>query len=173
MDDFVDFRQEMIEGAIQTQSQLSELRSELMSSLSRDLFRTFGFIIVISAGLVIRVNEVLGENAIFAISSLIVGGYTVITHRRIKGIEKQYVVQTENHKNLETFYDRFFDEDELQNFGVKLSAEVPTRLDSCILPDQGNDEMTRRFRRDIAMYYLLLAGMAVLAAILFLAIFSP
>lgn len=173
VDDFVDFRQEMIEGAIQTQSQLSELRSELMSSLSRDLFRTFGFVIAISAGLVIRVNEVLGENAIFAISSVIVGGYTLITHRRIKGIEKQYIVQTENHQNLETFYDRFFDEEELQNFGVKLSEGVPTRLDGCILPDQGNDEMTRRFRRDLAMYYLLLGGMAVLAAILFLAIFSP
>jgi len=172
VDDFVDFRQEMIEGAIQTQSQLSELRSELMSSLSRDLFRTFGFVIAIAAGLVIRVNEVLGENAIFAISSVIVGGYTLITHRRIKGIEKQYIVQTENHKNLEDFYDRFFDEDELQNFGVKLSEEPPTRLDGCILPDQGNDEMTRRFRRDLAMYYLLLGGMAVLAAILLLAFLS-
>lgn len=173
VDDFVDFRQEMIEGAIQTQSQLSELRSELMSGISRDLFRTFGFIIAISAGLVIRVNEVLGENAIFAISSMIVGGYTLITHRRIKGIEKQYVVQTENHKNLETFYDRFFDENELQNFGVKLSEESPTLLDSCILPDQGNDKMTRRFRRDLAMYYFLLGGMGILAVILLLALLVP
>ena len=166
VDDFVDFRQEMIEGAIQTQRQFSELRSELMGGLSRDLFRTFGFIIAISAGIVIRVNEVFGENMLFVVSSVIVGIYTVVTHRRIKGIEEQYIVQTKNHKNLEVFYGRFFDDDELSEFGVQFDEKKPNWLDNNILSEQGNDEMTRRFRRDLAMYYGLLLAMAILAGVL-------
>lgn len=171
VDDFVDFRQEMIEGAVQVQRQFSNLRSELMTGISRDIFRTFGFIIVISAGLVVRVNEVLGENTIFLLSSIIIGGYTLVTHRRIKGIEKQYTAQTKSHSNLEAFYGRFFDEDELEEFGVQLTEENPTFLDRHILPNEGNDEMTRRIRRDLALYYGLLMGMVLLAIILFVFIF--
>jgi hypothetical protein len=125
VDEFFEFRQELTENAFETQSRFAELRSELMTDLSRDLFRTFAFIVAIAATAIFRLSDVLPPVPTYLTVSGILVIYSSVTFRRVRGIRAQFLDLIETQKNQMDFYSDFFDEDELEERGVGSNNTCP------------------------------------------------
>lgn len=125
VDEFFEFRQELTESAFETQSRFADLRSELMNDLSRDLFRTFAFIIAIAATAIFRLRDVLPPAPTYLAVSGILLIYSTVTFRRVRGIRTQFLNLIETQKNQVDFYSDFFDEDELEQRGVGSDDACP------------------------------------------------
>lgn len=125
VDEFFEFRQELTESAFETQSRFKDLRSELMNDLSRDLFRTFAFIIAIAATAIFRLRDVLPPVPTYLAVSGVLLIYSTVTFRRVRGIRAQFLDLIETQKNQVDFYSDFFDEDELEQRGVRSDDACP------------------------------------------------
>lgn len=125
VDEFFEFRQELMESAFETQSRFADLRSELMNDLSRDLFRTFAFITAIAATAIFRLSDLLPLVPTYLGVSSVLLVYSSVTLRRVRGIRTQFLNLIETQKNQADFYTDFFDEDELKDRGIGSDETCP------------------------------------------------
>lgn len=175
-DEFFDFRQDMMEGSIQIQREFSNLRNELMNDISRDVFRTFGFIIVVIIGTALRIDNVLPGNTALLIVTTIVFIYGVITFRRVRSISKQFAKQTNNHQNLSKFYQKFFEDREMKSLGLIEETHqglMCNILGKIILRDQDQTPTTCRFRLDLLLYYLLTVSILLVSLAIIIDLHLP
>lgn len=163
IDDFFEFRQELMQGAFRTQRAFSELRGDLMQDLTRDLFRTFGFILVLAASLVFELGTIIPIGTVYNLISglLIIFGF--ITLRRIGGIRRNFYAVLDNRNNSVEFYQKFFDERELKDMGIITTGEVPwlCRVLSSERFGVIDSQMKCNFTIDILLYYALAGGIIV------------
>lgn len=172
VDEFFEFRQELTENAFETQSRFAELRSELMTDLSRDLFRTFAFIVAIAATAIFRLSDVLPPVPTYLAVSGILVIYSSVTFRRVRGIRAQFLDLIETQKNQMDFYSDFFDEDELEERGVGSNNTCPwwgTPFQIWWnIRDEEVEYMRLRcgFALDLFMYYILILMIISIAILL-------
>lgn len=169
IDDFFEFRQELMEGAFRTQRSFSELRSELMQDFTRDLFRTFGFILILSLTVFFQLDTVLPINLVFNLIAILVLVYGLITLRRIRGIRRNFNTVMENRGNFVDFYGRFLDDQELEEIGIDSSEGISWLCGLLVPTVDGHEDPQVRcgFTIDFILYYLL-AGAVILGALLLL-----
>lgn len=174
VDEFFEFRQELTENAFETQSRFAELRSELMTDLSRDLFRTFAFIVAIAATAIFRLSDVLPPVPTYLAVSGILVIYSSVTFRRVRGIRTQFLDLIETQKKQMDFYSDFFDEDELKERGVGSNNTCPWwGTPFQIWWKLGNKEVEYMrlrlgFALDLCIYYMLILMIVSIATLLFL-----
>jgi hypothetical protein len=125
VDEFFEFRQDLTESAFQTRREFSNLRSELMNDLSRDIFRTFGFIIAIAASAFFRLDDILPPVLMYNAVAVLIFGYGIVTLRRVRGIRAQFVDLLDNQSDYVDFYSNFFDEEELEELGLEPDNTYP------------------------------------------------
>jgi len=118
-DDFFEFRQELIDSAFETNSRFSDLRSQLINSLSRDIFRTIAFILVIGATVYYRLPDTVDSNTVFTILLSLIFIYGLVVLRRVRGIHHQLDMLVEDRSSAVDFYGKFFDEDEKEQYQLK------------------------------------------------------
>lgn len=169
IDDFFEFRQELMEGAFRTQRTFSELRSALMQDFTRDLFRTFGFILILSVTIFFNLDTILPITLVYNLLAILVFVYGLITLRRIGGIRRNFNTIIENRNNFVEFYGRFLDEEEMREIGVDQSSEASWFCKFVLSKpeDRANIQMRCGFAIDFLLYYLL-AVVVILGSILIL-----
>lgn len=170
VDEFFEFRQELTQSAFRTRREFATLRSELMNDLSRDIFRTFGFIIAIAASAVFRLNNILPPVPMYIAVAGLIFGYGFVTLRRVRGIRAQFVDLLENQSDYVDFYNNFFDDEELEELGLKPDETSPWW---CGLyqwwwnrTGRVTDPIGIRcaFALDLWIYYVLILGVWILSA---------
>lgn len=174
VDEFFEFRQELTETAFETQRRFTDLRSELMNDLSRDLFRTFAFIIAIAATAIFRLSDLLPPVPTYLGVSSVLLVYSTVTFRRVRGIRAQFLDLIETQKKQVDFYSDFFDEAELEQRGIGSGDScpwwgVPFRF-WWNLRDKEVEYVRLRcaLALDLLMYYVLIlvvVGMAIILAL--------
>jgi hypothetical protein len=172
VDEFFEFRQELTESALETQSRFANLRSELMNDLSRDLFRTFAFIIAIAATAIFRLSDLLPPVPTYLAVSGVLLIYSTVTFRRIRGIRRQFLDLIETQKNQMDFYSDFFDEDELEQRGIESGDAdpwwgAPFQFWWNLMNKEVEYVRLRcGFALDLLMYYILIVAVVGIAILL-------
>jgi hypothetical protein len=162
-DDFFEFRQELIDSVLETNSRFSDLRSQLISGLSRDIFRTIAFVVVIGATVFYRLPENVDSTTAFTILLSLIFIYDLVVLRRVRGIQKQSNLLVEDRMSSVDFYSKFFDESERKD--LQLGAEVENvrlqRFFDCIGWTRGEFEFEYILAYDLLMYYLLTGAILI------------
>jgi len=156
-DDFFEFRQELIDSAFETNSRFSDLRSQLINSLSRDIFRTIAFILVIGATVYYRLPESVRSNTVFTILVVLILLYGLVVFRRVRGIHHQLDMLVEDRSSAVDFYGKFFDDDEKEQYQLKPDLDN-IRLQwffDGIGWTRGRFEFEYTIAYDLFVYYLL------------------
>jgi hypothetical protein len=156
-DDFFEFRQELIDSAFETNSRFSDLRSQLINSLSRDIFRTIAFILVIGATVYYRLPESVRSNTVFTILVVLILLYGLVVFRRVRGIHHQLDMLVEDRSSAVDFYGKFFDDDEKEQYQLKPDVDN-IRLQwffDGIGWTRGRFEFEYTIAYDLFVYYLL------------------
>jgi hypothetical protein len=156
-DDFFEFRQELIDSAFETNSRFSNLRSQLINSLSRDIFRTIAFILVIVATVYYRLPDTVDSNTVFTILLVLILSYGLVVLRRVKGIHHRLDMLVEDRSSAVDFYGKFFDEDEKEEYQLKADVDdvwLQGFFDS-ISWTRGKFEFEYTIAYDLFIYYLL------------------
>ena len=158
-DDFFEFRQELIDSAFETNSRFSDLRSQLINSLSRDIFRTIAFILVIGATVYYRLPETVDSNTVFTILLSLIFIYGLVVLRRVRGIHHQLDMLVDDRTSAVDFYGKFFDEDEKKEYQLETDVDdVQFQwFFDCIEWTQGKFEFEYTIAYDLFVYYLLVA----------------
>ncbi|WP_254280758.1 hypothetical protein [Haloarcula marina] len=156
-DDFFEFRQELIDSAFETNSRFSDLRSQLINSLSRDIFRTIAFILVIGATVYYRLPESVDSNTVFTILLSLIFIYGLVVLRRVRGIHHQLDMLVEDRSSAVDFYGKFFDENEKEEYQLKADVEGVwfQGLFDSISWTRGKFEFEYTIAYDLLVYYLL------------------
>lgn len=156
-DDFFEFRQELIDSAFETNSRFSDLRSQLINSLSRDIFRTIAFILVIGATVYYRLPETVNSNTVFTILLSLILTYGLVVLRRVRGIHYQLDMLVEDRSSAVDFYGKFFDEDEQEDYQLKTGVDDMRFqwLFDNISWTRGKFEFEYTIAYDLFVYYLL------------------
>jgi|GEM_PF-3328082 len=169
VDEFFEFRQDLTESAFETRREFATLRSELMSDLSRDIFRTFGFIIVIAGSTIFRLNDTLPPVPMYIAVSGLIFGYGIVTLRRVRGLRSQFIDLLRAQSDYVDFYSNFFDDEELAEMGLQPDENFPWW---CGLlkwtwdrEQTATDHLSLRcgFALDLWLYYLLILSIWVIA----------
>ena len=158
-DDFFEFRQELIDSAFETNSRFSDLRSQLINSLSRDIFRTIAFILVIGATVYYRLPESVDSNTVFTILLVLILLYGLVVLRRVRGIHHQLDMLVEDRSSAVDFYGKFFDENEKEEYQLKADVDdiwFQGFFDS-LSWTRGKFEFEYTIAYDLFVYYLLVA----------------
>lgn len=162
-DDFFEFRQELIDSAFETNSRFSELRSQLIDGLSRDIFRTIAFILVIGATVYYQTPEDLDSSTAFTILLTLMLIYGLVVIRRIRGFHNQIDRLVEDRQASVDFYSRFFDKSEQED--LRLDSGVDdVRLQGildCLGWTNGEFEFEYTLAYDLLVYYILMSGIMV------------
>lgn len=162
-DDFFEFRQELIDSAFETNSRFSDLRSQLINSLSRDIFRTIAFILVIGATVYYRLPESVDSNTVFTVLLLLIFIYGLVVLRRVRGIHHQLDMLVEDRSSAVNFYGKFFNEDEKEEYQLKADVDN-IRFQwffDCIEWTRGKFEFEYTIAYDLFVYYLLVGVILV------------
>jgi hypothetical protein len=166
-DDFFEFRQELIDSAFETNSRFSDLRSQLINSLSRDIFRTIAFILVIGATVYYRLPETVNSNTVFTILLSLISIYGLVVLRRVRGIHHQLDMLVEDRSSAVDFYGKFFDEEEKKEY--QLNTDVDDiwlqGLFDRISWTRGKFEFEYTIAYDLFVYYLLV-GVILIGTVL-------
>lgn len=162
-DDFFEFRQELIDSAFETNSRFSDLRSQLINSLSRDIFRTIAFILVIGATVYYRLPETVNSNTVFTILFSLIFIYGLVVLRRVRGIHHQLDMLVEDRSSAVDFYGKFFDEDEKEEYQLKADVDDIwlQGLFDRLLWTRGKFEFEYTIAYDLFVYYLLVGVILV------------
>jgi hypothetical protein len=170
VDEFFEFRQDLTESAFQTRREFANLRSSLMSDLSRDIFRTFGFIVVIAASVLFRLDNILPSIVTYVSVAALIFGYGFVTLRRVRGIRSQFISLLSNQNDYVNFYSNFFGDQELKEIGLKQDENCPwwcwpyqwwwNRKGEVSEPTN----LRCQFALDLWVYYLLIFIVWILAA---------
>lgn len=162
-DDFFEFRQELIDSAFETNSRFSDLRSQLINSLSRDIFRTIAFILVIGATVYYRLPETVNSNTVFTILLSLIFIYGLVVLRRVRGIHHQLDMLVEDRSSAVDFYGKFFDEEEKEEYQLKTDVDDIwlQGLFDRISWTRGKFEFEYTIAYDLFVYYLLVGVILV------------
>ena len=162
-DDFFEFRQELIDSAFETNSRFSDLRSQLINSLSRDIFRTIAFILVIGATVYYRLPETVNSNIVFTILLSLIFIYGLVVLRRVRGIHHQLDMLVEDRSSAVDFYGKFFDEEEKEEYQLKTDVDDIwfQGLFDRISWTRGEFEFEYTIAYDLFVYYLLVGVILV------------
>lgn len=162
-DDFLEFRQELIDSTFETNSRFSDLRSQLINSLSRDIFRTIAFMLVIGATVYYRFPESIGSNAIFTILLLLILAYGLIVLRRVRGIRHQLDMLIDDRTSAVDFYSKFFNENEKREYQLETDVgDVRFQwLFDYIGWTKGKFEFEYTIAYDLFIYYTLVAAILI------------
>ena len=162
-DDFFEFRQELIDSAFETNSRFSDLRSQLINSLSRDIFRTIAFILVIGATVYYRLPETVNSNIVFTILLSLIFIYGLVVLRRVRGIHHQLDMLVEDRSSAVDFYGKFFDEEEKEEYQLKTDVDDIwfQGLFDGISWTRGKFEFEYTIAYDLFVYYLLVGVILV------------
>lgn len=162
-DDFFEFRQELIDSAFETNSRFSDLRSQLINSLSRDIFRTIAFILVIGATVYYRLPETVNSNTVFTILLSLIFIYGLVVLRRVRGIHHQLDMLVEDRSSAVDFYGKFFDEEEKEEYQLKTDVDDIwfQELFDRISWTRGKFEFEYTIAYDLFVYYLLVGVILV------------
>ncbi|MFC6837220.1 hypothetical protein [Halomarina ordinaria] len=173
IDEFFEFRREVIDSAFSTHEKFSSLRSELMDDLSRDIFRTVAFIIAIAASVYFKLGGQFGTETVVTVILAFVLGYVLITFRRIRGIQTQFGKLIDDRDNSIQFYGRFFDDEELTEYGLNPSSDSPRwgSLFETVGWIEDGFRLEYVFLLDVILYYLLLGTVSLISIILLIDIF--
>lgn len=155
--DFFEFRQELIDSAFVTNRRFSDLRSQLINSLSRDIFRTIAFILVIGATVYYRLPETVESNAVFTILLSLIFIYGLVILRRVRGIHHQLDMLVDDRNSAVDFYGKFFDENEKEEYQLKTDVDDIRFqwLFDCVGWTRGSFEFEYTIAYDLFIYYFL------------------
>ncbi|WP_135304825.1 hypothetical protein [Haloarcula amylovorans] len=172
VDEFFEFRQDLTESAFNIQSEYVRLRSELMNDLSRDLFRTFAFIVIIGATVVFRLDDLLPPTPTYIGVATLLGVYCLITLRRIFGIRNQFIDLVGSQTEQVDFYKKFFSDKELTQRGIGLETTSPwwgrpfRWWWNIRNKDPNQAKVKYGFALDLLIYYILILVVLCIAALL-------
>lgn len=148
VDEFIGMQQEISNYLLETQREFSELRRNLANSLSRDLFRVFGFLVVTWVGIFLQLERIASVRDALSISLAPVIFYLALNIRAVHGLSQQF-------SSLEDSRDAYH-----QMYKQQMSEELFVEI-----VDSGEEErISQQFRIDKLIYYVLFGGLLLFAA---------
>jgi len=147
VDEFIGMQQEVSNYLLETQREFSELRRNLANSLSRDLFRVFGFLVVTWVGIFLQLERIATVRNALSISLVPVIFYLALSIRAVHGLSQQFSSLEDSRNAYYRMYKRQMNEE--------LFGEIV---------DSGEEErISGQFRTDKRIYYALFGGLLLFA----------
>ncbi|WP_152416109.1 hypothetical protein [Halococcus hamelinensis] len=162
-DDFFEFRQELIDSVFETNSRFSDLRSQLIDGLSRDMFRTIAFVIALGATIYYRLPASVDSTTAFTFLLSLVSVYGLVVLRRVRGIHEQLDRLVNDRMSSVDFYSKFFDESEREDLQLERGVEGSPlqRFFDFLGWTRGEFAFEYTLAYDLFIYYLLVAAILV------------
>ena len=147
VDEFIGMQQEISNYLLETQREFSELRRNLANSLSRDLFRVFGFLVVTWVGIFLQLEQIATVRNALTISIIPVIFYLMLSIRAVHGLSQQF-------SSLEDSRDSYY-----RMYKRQMSEELFEEI-----VNSGEDEqISSQFQTDKRIYYALFGFLLLLA----------
>ncbi|EMA68114.1 hypothetical protein C462_14338 [Halorubrum distributum JCM 13916] len=147
VDEFIGMQQEVSNYLLETQREFSELRRDLASSLSRDLFRVFGFLVVTWVGIILQLERITTASDVLSISLIPVIFYLALSIRAVHGLSQQFSSLEDSRDDYYRMYKKQMNED----------------LFSEIVNDDEDDKISSQFQTDKWIYYGLFGSLIILS----------
>lgn len=152
IDEFMDFQQEVSNYALQTQSELSSLRRDLMNNLIRDIYRIFGFVIVSWVAIFLQISDLANIRTALSVSLAPVFIYLLLGFRSVQGLDQQY-------KSIEATKSRYY------KFFQK---RIDENILSDIIDESAEEKIQRRIRTDLRIYYATITVLIALTVLVWI-----
>ncbi len=148
VDEFIGMQQEVSNYLLETQREFSELRRNLANSLSRDLFRVFGFLVVTWVGIFLQLERIATVRNALSISLVPVIFYLALSIRAVHGLSQQFSSLEESRDAYYRMYKRQMNEELFEE----------------IVDSSEEERISGQFQTDKRIYYALFGGLLLLAA---------
>lgn len=175
VEQFLEFRHELTDSVFQTQRDFSEIRATLTNELSRDIFRTVGFIIAIAASVFFRLEDIVPPRVAYSIIAILIIGYAGVTWHRVTGIKRQFQSMIHTQTNFMEFYERFFERSELEDLGIAAEQSIPWYARPFARKYSEQDQyvdIRAEFRFDLFLYSLLIVVMFIIGITLLIDLYA-
>lgn len=139
VDEFIGMQQEVSNYLLETQREFSELRRNLANSLSRDLFRVFGFLVVTWVGIFLQLEKIATVRDALSVSLVPVVFYLVLSIRAVHGLSQQF-------SSLEDSRDSYY-----RMYKRQMNEELFTE----IVNSDEDERISDQFQTDKRIYYIL------------------
>lgn len=150
VDEFIGMQQEISNYLLETQREFSELRRNLANSLSRDLFRVFGFLVVTWVGIFLQLEQIATVRNALSISLIPVIFYLMLSLRAVHGLSQQFSSLEDSRDSYYRMYKRQMNEELFEE----------------IVNSEEDEQISSQFQTDKRIYY------ALFGFLLFLAIYT-
>lgn len=147
VNEFIGLQQEVSNYLLETQREFSELRRSLANSLSRDLFRVFGFLVVTWVGIFLQLERIATVQNALSISLVPVIFYLGLSIRAVHGLNQQF-------SSLEDSRDAYYD---------MYKRRMNEELFKQIVDSSEEERISKQFRTDRRIYYTVFGGLLLLA----------
>lgn len=147
VDEFIEMQLEVSNYLLETQREFSELRRNLANSLSRDLFRVFGFLVVTWVGIFLQLERIATVRNALSISLVPVIFYLALSIRAVHGLSQQF-------SSLENSRDAYY-----RMYKRQMNAELFEE----IVDSSEEERISGQFRTDKRIYYALFGGLLLFA----------
>lgn len=147
VDEFIGMQQEVSNYLLETQREFSELRRNLANSLSRDLFRVFGFLVVTWVGIFLQLEKIATVRDALSVSLVPVVFYLVLSIRAVHGLSQQF-------SSLEDSRDSYY-----RMYKRQMNEELFTE----IVNSDEDERISDQFQTDKRIYYIIFGILLLLA----------
>jgi len=147
VDEFLEMQQDVSNYLLETQREISELRRSLANNLSRDLFRVFGFLIVVWVGIFLQLERIATVQNALSLSLVPVILYLILSIRAVMGLSQQFISIEERRDSYYEMYKR------------QLSEEF---FDDIVDSDE-DQRISSQFQTDKCIYYIVFGGLLLFA----------
>jgi hypothetical protein len=147
VDKFIGMQQEVSNYLLETQREFSELRRDLANSLSRDLFRVFGFLIVTWVGIFLQLEQIATIRNALSISLVPVIFYLTLSIRAVHSLSQQFA-------SLENSRDAYY---------RMYKRQMNEKLFEEIVDSSEDERVSGQFQADKRIYYALFGGLLLFA----------
>lgn len=143
VDEFIGMQQEVSNYLLETQREFSELRRNLANSLSRDLFRVFGFLVVTWVGIFLQLERIATVRNALSISLVPVIFYLALSIRAVHGLSQQFSSLEDSRNAYYRMYKRQMNEELFEE----------------IVDSSEEERISGQFQTDKRIYYALFGGL--------------
>lgn len=147
VDEFIGMQQEVSNYLLETQREFSELRRDLANSLSRDLFRVFGFLIVTWVGIFLQLEKITPIRNALSISLLPIIFYLGLNLRAVYGLGQQF-------RSLENSRDAYQD---------LYKRQMNKELFQKVVDSSQEERISGQFKTDERIYYVVFGGLLIIS----------
>jgi len=147
VDEFIGMQQEVSNYLLETQREFSELRRNLANSLSRDLFRVFGFLVVTWVGVFLQLEKIATVRDALSVSLVPVVFYLVLSIRAVHGLSQQFSSLEDSRDSYYRMYKRQMNEDLFKE----------------IVNSDEDERISDQFQTDKRIYYALFGLLLLLS----------